>query len=114
MQHFPFKSTQIKFIWRLARKAVVDPSVQVDFNTKKKGNSGQKPKYSKESLLTSIQQTPLPKHSTLCSLLNTISILRSTLGRMQKKGWFQQHSNAVKPFLTDVNKISRLKFATSF
>ena len=33
---------------------------------------------------------------------------------MRKKGWFLQHSNVVKPFLKDVNKITRLNFENSF
>ena len=44
-EHSPFKSTQIKAIWRLARANAVDLNVQVDFKTKMKGNSGRKSKY---------------------------------------------------------------------
>ena len=40
MEYFPFKRSQIKVIWRLTRDAAVDQNVQVDFTTKKKGNSG--------------------------------------------------------------------------
>ena len=49
MEYFPFKRSQIKVIWRIARDAAVDPNVQVDFTTKKKGK---KPKYSQESVRT--------------------------------------------------------------
>ena len=38
MKVFPFKSTQINLIWGQARPAAVDPSIRVDFTTKKKGN----------------------------------------------------------------------------
>ena len=84
MEYFPFKRSQIK------------------------------PKYSQESLMTAIQCTPLSQRSTLCSLSNVTLIPVSTLGKMHKKGWFLRHSNAVKPFLTDVKKIARLNFAKSF
>ena len=40
MEYFPFKSSQIKFIWRLARGVAVDTNVRVEFTTKNKGNSG--------------------------------------------------------------------------
>ena len=33
---------------------------------------------------------------------------------MPRKSWFLRHSNAMKPFLTDINKIARLNFAKSF
>ena len=59
MEYFPFKRSQIKVIWRLARDAAVDPNVRLDFTNKKKGNSGRKTKYSQESLMTAIQSTPL-------------------------------------------------------
>ena len=85
MEYFPFKRSQIKVIWRLARYAAVDLNVQVDFTTKKKGNSGRKPKYSQESLMTAIQSTPLSQRSTLHSLLNVTFIPVLTLGKMRKK-----------------------------
>ena len=40
MEYFSFKRSQIKVIWRLARDADVDLNVQMEFMTKKKGNSG--------------------------------------------------------------------------
>eukprot|EP00171_Calliarthron_tuberculosum_P000550 IDg550t1 len=114
MEHFPFKSTQIKHIWKLARDAAVDPNIRVDFTTNKKGNSGRKPKYSRENVMAAIAQTPLSQRRTLRGLSNATSIPRSTLGAMRQKGWFLRHSSAVKPYLTDANKLARLKFAMSF
>ena len=87
MEYFPFKRSQIKVIWRLARDADVDPNARVEFTTKKKGNSGWKPKYSQESLITAIQSTPLSQRSTLRSLSKATLIPVSTLGKMRKKGW---------------------------
>ena len=87
MEYFPFKRSQIKVIWRLVTDAAVDPNVQVDFTTKKKGNSVRKPKYSQEILITAIQSTPLSQRSTLCSLSKAALIPVSTLGKMRKKGW---------------------------
>ena len=64
--------------------------------------------------MTAIQYTPLSQRGTLYSLSNATFIPVSTLGKMHKKGWFLQHSNAVKPFLTYVNKIARLNFVNLF
>ena len=87
MEYFPFKRSQIKVIWRLARDAAVDPNVRVEFTTKNKGNSGKKTKHSQESLMTAIQSTPLSEFSTLLSLSKATLITVSTLGKMRKKGW---------------------------
>ena len=85
MEYFLFKGSQIKIIWRLARSAAVDTNVQVYFTTKTKGNSGQKPNYNQESLMTSIQSMPLSQRSTLRSMLKATLIPVSTLGKMRKK-----------------------------
>ena len=87
MIYFPFKRSQIKVIWIIARVAAVDTNVRVDFTTKKKGNSGRKLKYSQESLMTVIQSTPLSQRSTLRSLSKATLIPLSTLGKMRKKLW---------------------------
>ena len=64
--------------------------------------------------MTAIQSTPLSQRSTLRSQSNATLIPVSNLGKMRKKGCFLRPSNAVKPFLTDVNKIARLNLENSF
>ncbi len=59
-------------------------------------------------------QTPLSQRQSLRILSNATSIPVTILCEMRQKGWFLRHSNAIKPFLTDENKIARLKFAKSF
>jgi hypothetical protein len=113
-EHFPFEKSQINRIWKLARDNAVDPNVPSDYATKKKGNSGRKPKYTQEDVMAAIGQTPLTRRQSLRTLSNATSIPASTLCGMRKKGWFLRHSNAIKPFLTDGNKIARLNFAKSF
>ena len=54
MKISPFKSTQIKIIWRQARPADVYPSVRVEFTTKKKGHLDRNPKYNQENLVITI------------------------------------------------------------
>ena len=114
MELFPFKRTQIKRIWRLARDNVINPNVEVDYSSQKKGNSGRKPKYSQEDFMAAIRQTPLSQRQTLRTLSNATLIPASTLCRMRQKGWFLWHSNVIKPFLTDANKMASLEFAKSF
>ena len=64
-EHFPFKSIQIKTIWRLARANAIGLNVRVDFKTKMKGNSGRKPKYNQGDVMKAIQETPLSQRRTL-------------------------------------------------
>ena len=113
-ENFPFGKSQINRIWQRARGNVVDPNVQSDYTSKKMGNSGRKPKYSQEAVLATIGQTPFSQRQTLRSMSNATSIPASTLCAMRKKGWFLRHSNAIKPLLTEENKIARLIFAKSF
>jgi len=113
-KNFPFKDTQIKLIWRKARAGAVDPDVQVDYTTQKVGNSGRKAKYDKQKVLNIIQRLTVSQHRNLRALSCAMSISRSALGRMRKAGWFVWHSNAIKPFLTEENKMARLEFAKSF
>ena len=85
MELFPFKRTQIKQIWRLARDNVINPNVEVDYSTQKKGNSGRKRKYSQEDFMAAIRQTPLSHRQTLRTLSNATSIPASTLCRMLRR-----------------------------
>ena len=78
-EHFPFKSTHIKAIRRLARANAVHPNVPVDFKTKMKGNSGRKLKYNQGDVLKAIQETPLSQRRTL-----QLFIIKSGFLRTQK------------------------------
>ena len=72
-EHLPFKSTQIKAIWRIARANAVDPNVQVDLKTKMKGNSGRKSKYNQGDVLKAIQKMPLSQRRNMRALSSACS-----------------------------------------
>ena len=56
---------------------------------------------------------PLSQRSTIRSLSAAINVPKSTLHRKFKQGQLRRHSNAIKPLLTDANKLQRTEFALS-
>ena len=73
-EHFPFEKSQINRIWKLARDNAVNPNVKSDYKTKKKGNSGRKPKYSEEYVMAAIGRMPLSLRQSLRTLSSATSI----------------------------------------
>ncbi|WCJ43832.1 hypothetical protein M5689_024545 [Euphorbia peplus] len=51
--------------------------------------------------------------TTLQSLASSLKISKTKAAKLLKEGIIRRHSNAIKPFLKDANKISRLKFCIS-
>ncbi|VFQ99233.1 unnamed protein product [Cuscuta campestris] len=57
-----------------------------------------------------IAETPLRNRTTIRSLAAAIGKPKSTVHEWIKKGMLRSHSNAIKPYLTDDNKVARLRF----
>ncbi|VFQ61114.1 unnamed protein product [Cuscuta campestris] len=57
-----------------------------------------------------IAETPLRNMTTIKSLAAAIGKPKSTVHEWIKKGMLRSHSNAIKPYLTDANKVARLRF----
>ena len=64
-------------------------------------------------LSSTIAAVPLRRRGTLRSLAAATGISKDTLLRRVKSGAIKRHSNAIKPFLTEKNKVERLKFCLS-
>ena len=77
----------------------------------KKGRSGGGCKMALD--LLHIANIPLRKHSSIRSLASDLDIPKSTLHARIKEGLLKVHSNALKHYLTENNKIHRLKFCIS-
>ncbi|KAK9723577.1 hypothetical protein RND81_05G009400 [Saponaria officinalis] len=60
--------------------------------------------------LEKVRSIPLSKRSTLTKLATHMNLHISTVTRLVKKGSIRRHSNAIKPALTDANKIARVKW----
>ena len=56
------------------------------------------------------REVPLSKRTTLRSLACAMNINKTSLIRLKKDGAIRRHSNAIKPFLKEENKVARLKF----
>ncbi|KAL3624852.1 hypothetical protein CASFOL_031520 [Castilleja foliolosa] len=95
----------VQRIWSRSEKGKHD-----DVSGRRSGNCGRK----KIHIDTDqIREIPLNQRTTLHSLACSLNTSKSTLHRRLKSGCIRRHSNAIKPFLKEENKISRLKFCLS-
>ncbi|XP_021755468.1 uncharacterized protein LOC110720729 [Chenopodium quinoa] len=93
-------------IWKHVKLSVrLKQSIKISKN--QKGKAGRKPiQLNVEQLMA----VPLKKRGNIRSLASAMKINKSTVGRFVKKGKILRHSNAIKPTLTAVNKIQRLRW----
>ncbi|KAH6804494.1 hypothetical protein C2S51_032741 [Perilla frutescens var. frutescens] len=66
-----------------------------------------------ELSLEEIKNIPLCRRTNIRSFSRELGMPRSTLHRRIKEGNIRPHSNAIKPYLSDVNKKARLEFCLS-
>jgi hypothetical protein len=59
------------------------------------------------------RRIPFSKRSNLRDLESQLKVSKSSLHRSQKRGTIRRHSNSIKPFIKEENKIVRLKFILS-
>jgi hypothetical protein len=73
--------------------------------------SGLKPKWDVKELQDVVRGMPLTDRQTFPQLARNLLVPRSTVQRLFKCGHFRRHTSALKPFLTEENKISRVAYA---
>ncbi|VFQ95494.1 unnamed protein product [Cuscuta campestris] len=93
-------------IWAIAKKQI-EQGIAIDVRSKLAGNSGRKRAVMD---IKAIADTPLRKRTNVRSLAAAIGKPKSTVHEWIKRGLLRSHSKAIKPYLTDANKISRLRF----
>ncbi|VFQ76659.1 unnamed protein product [Cuscuta campestris] len=93
-------------IWAIAKKQI-EQGVAIDVRSRLVGKKGRKRTVMDAQ---AIADTPLRKRTNVRSLAAAIGKPKSTVHEWINKGMLRSHSNAIKPFLTDGNKISRLRF----
>ena len=78
----------------------------------KQGNSGRKQLYNREELMEAMEQVPGHERGNLRSLANSLGVGLKTVWmlKMDEK-IIHPHTNAIKPFLTDENKLHRIAYA---
>ncbi|XP_047949548.1 uncharacterized protein LOC125195440 [Salvia hispanica] len=60
-----------------------------------------------------VRQLSMLERSTIRKMARKLEISKSTLGRMKKEGPIRPHTSAVKPILTDLNKLARFRWSFS-
>lgn len=102
----------ISRIWTKAKADFKAGMKFADVRSRIKGNSGRKRKNRLE-MQKKIESVELRKRSTLRSIAAASETPLSTLHKLLKEGFVKRVSNTVKPYLTQQNKIERLRFAVS-
>ncbi|XP_057519710.1 uncharacterized protein LOC130800270 [Amaranthus tricolor] len=96
-------------IWRQIRDQKKN-KVPINVNNKKTVTNGRPAVPFDENKFKSIEKV---KKTTLRSLSRAMEVSYSTVCRWKKNRYFRKHTNAIKPLLTDKNKLDRLIFCLS-
>ena len=94
--------------WQAARQS--HPDGHFDVQSKKVHNS--RPlKYDRQELREAIKKIPLPKRKTMASLSTALGVSAGTIHHLTRnEKLLKPHTSAVKPSLTDINKLERVEF----
>ncbi|XP_057548213.1 uncharacterized protein LOC130826661 [Amaranthus tricolor] len=94
-------------IWRQIQDQKENNQVPITVNNKKKGSKGRPFIPFDEKKFKSIEKV---KKTSLAALSKAMGVSQTTICRWKRKKYFQKHTNAIKPLLTDKNKLDRLMF----
>ena len=104
---FAVNHATISRLWKLA-SSHSDPNHINFFDVASKTHlRGRKVMYDIHTLKNEISQIPLSKRKTLRDVANTLSVLTSVVQKMKASGELKPHSSALRPMLTEENKINR-------
>ena len=112
---FDTHATTISRIWETAKNNRNDPNVRAFRATpKKKGRCGKWRKWDREEVRQRIKDAPTHLRRSLRKLATATGIPKSTLHNMKEKedDVIRPHSNAIKPTLTETNKLTRLLYCS--
>lgn len=100
-------------IWAKYRSDRAAGKICADVSSRKKGSSGRK-KIDYASNFALIKDVPFNKRGTFRSLSHAIGVPKSTLQRRLKTDKaIRRVSSSIKPFLTEDNKVARVRFCLS-
>lgn len=100
----------VSSLWARAKESVKGNGSCMDVSSRK-SKCGRKRKH--ENISTELLQIPLNRRGTIRSSAKALNIPKSTFHERIKGGEVRPHSNAVKPFLTEMNMQARLDFCRS-
>jgi hypothetical protein len=109
-RRFGFNTQTISSVWARGQASISNGNDFANVSSRIQGNSGRK---KKEIDIAMVKDIPLRQRKNIRSLAFAMNVSKSTLHRRIKEGKLYRHSSALKPFLTEANKKSRLQYALS-
>ena len=103
---FGVKIRTVQRIWQQGKNQLVQ-NIPVKVPNLKKGRSGRK---AIPLDLENLRNIPLQQRMTIEDVSNRLGISKSRIQRYLKIGVLRRHSSSIKPYLTDANKKTRLKW----
>ncbi|MFI5421695.1 MAG: hypothetical protein ACHQ1H_12070 [Nitrososphaerales archaeon] len=110
-KHFQCSSRTVSRVWHRGQQSIVNRSLAADVSARIRGHSGRK--QLQIDISQNIKGIPLRNRKNIRSLAFALGLSKSTVHRRVMAGIIKRHTNALKPFLTEENKIARIKFALS-
>ena len=112
-QTFGLKKGGVRHRWRVHKSAIVSPG-KFKLDLKHKKGAGRPRKMKLSELQQKVKAVPFRYRQTLRSLSAQVGIPTTTLHRLLKEGSLKKTRSAVKPTLTDANKVQRVSYCESF
>jgi hypothetical protein len=109
-QKFSLSVRQVERVWRTAQDKHAATGVW-SATPQKKGKCGRKRIYDDDVMVEAVKAAPLDDRGTMRGLGNAIGVSAATICRRKKAGIILSHTNAIKPHLTEQNKLMRLLYA---
>jgi hypothetical protein len=105
-QQFGVRIRTTQRIWERGKNQL-SQNIPVKVPSLKKGKCGRK---AIPIDLENLRNIPLQQRMTIEDVSSRLGIIKSRMQRYLKKGMLRQHSSSVKPYLTEDNKKTRLKW----
>ncbi|KAF0689916.1 Aste57867_18657 [Aphanomyces stellatus] len=107
----PYGTIQsISVVFKVHRNSVAklwNSYKQGSIATKKTGRVGPKQRYSKDEIVSLVQDVPQRQRSTMRDVAEATGISRAMVCRSLKTGFLQRRTSSLKPLLTDPKKMER-------
>ena len=109
-KQFGITRETIFVIWKRGRQSLAGGAICANVSSLKRGHVGRK----KKALdVNRLKEIPLVHRKNIRSVAAKMDMSPATIFRRVKEGEIKRHSNALKPFLTDANKVERVQFCLS-
>jgi len=114
-KNFDINKSTVNRIWKRAQQSRADPNIEAyRASPQKKGRSGRPILYDREALCEAAAELPYHQRKTMRGLAGALGISVYTVWKLiRKEKVINPHSNAIKPFLTEENKVMRVAYAAN-